>query len=122
MTKLRIFIACCLISINLTAQVPFTRGNIVVVRIGDGTAISSNFKALPVFLDEYTPAGGVVQSIALPTTVNGLNKRFVYSVDESYQGCLTLSQDGRFLAMLGYDADPGASNSSFDPALKTVAR
>src|SRR5207248_6179313 len=44
-----------------SAAVPFTQGNIVVYRVGDGSStpgLSSN--AAPVFLDEYTPTGTLV--------------------------------------------------------------
>lgn len=44
---------------------PFTPNNIVVLRIGDGSAVLSNAGTM-VFLDEYTPAGTLVQSIQLP--------------------------------------------------------
>ena len=37
------------------AQQPLTFGNLVVVRVGDGTAPLSN-AATATFLDEYTPA------------------------------------------------------------------
>jgi hypothetical protein len=50
----------------------FTQGNLVVVRIGDGIATPTN-ASTAVFLDEYTPAGAFVQTIALPTAVSGSN-------------------------------------------------
>ena len=48
----------------------FTPGDIVVERVGNGgAALSSASQA--VFLNEYTPTGTLVQSIALPTAVSG---------------------------------------------------
>src|ERR1043166_9690103 len=59
---------------NVALGAPFTSGNLVVYRVGDGSApLSAN--AAAVFVDEYTPAGVLVQSITLPTAVNGSNKR-----------------------------------------------
>jgi len=44
-----------------------TPGNLVIYRVGDGSAALGT-AATAVFLDEYTPLGTLVQSIALPTT------------------------------------------------------
>ncbi len=82
---------------------PFAPGNIVVYRIGDGSAALTN-AATAVFLDEYTPAGAVVQSIALPTTVVGLNKRLTGSGTATSEGLITRSVDGQYLVAIGYDA------------------
>ena len=43
----------------------FTPGNLVVVRVGAGATALSN-AATQVFLDEYSPTGGLVQSVPLP--------------------------------------------------------
>src|SRR5436190_14750865 len=56
----------------------FTAGNLVVYRVGDGSA-SLNANAAAVFLDEYTASGALVQSIAMPTAVSGSNKRLTAS-------------------------------------------
>ena len=53
----------------------FTAGNVAVVRVGDGAAALSS-AATPVFVAEYTPAGTLVQTIALPTADNGKRARF----------------------------------------------
>ena len=84
----------------------FTSGNIVVVRIGDGVTPLSNASA-PVFLDEYTTSGGLVQSISLPTSVNGSNYRFVNSGSANSEGALTLSPDKLYLCLAGYDTAVG---------------
>jgi predicted extracellular nuclease len=86
----------------------FSSGDLVVVRVGDGgTALSS--AATPVFLDEYTPAGTLVQSIALPTSTAGANRRLTMSGTATSEGALALSVDGRYLTLGGYDADPGTT-------------
>src|SRR5437762_7836877 len=72
----RIRAALCL-SLPLLAAVaaaaPFTPGNVVVYRIGNGTG-SLVAAGNPVFLHEYTPAGVKVQSIGLPTAASRANK------------------------------------------------
>ena len=85
---------------------PFTPNNIVVLRIGDGSAVLSNAGTL-VFLDEYTPAGTLVQSIQLPVVINGGNRRFVTSGSATSEGALILSPNRQFLTMAGYDTIPG---------------
>src|ERR1043165_7037792 len=86
----------------------FTSGNVVVYRCGDGAAgLSSN--ATAVFLDEYTPAGALVQSIALPTSASGANKRLTSSGTATSEGFLSRSVDGRYIILSGYEAAPGAA-------------
>src|SRR5215216_3929691 len=86
----------------------FTAGNIVVYRVGDGTA-ALGATATAVFLDEYTPAGVLVQSIALPTAVNGLNRRLTSSGSATNEGMLTRSGDGQYIVLTGYDASVGTA-------------
>jgi predicted extracellular nuclease len=102
----------------------FTPGDIVVVRLGDGgTGLSG--AAAPVFLDEYTPDGALVQTIPLPTSVAGANKRLTMSGSATTEGALALSADGNYLTLAGYDADPGTasiSSSSTSTVSRVVAR
>lgn len=108
----------CLVTLVTTAQVPFTPGNLVVCRIGDGsTALSSN--AHPVFLDEYTPTGALVQSIALPVVPSGANNPLVLPDDDFQLGTLTLSADGRYLALNGYNAAVGTTTGVLQDATIT---
>ncbi|WP_461782851.1 SdiA-regulated domain-containing protein [Prosthecobacter sp.] len=65
----------------------------------------------PVFVDEYSADGTLVQSIALPTTVSGANKRLVSSGTASSEGLLTRSADGQYLILTGYDVTPPAASS-----------
>src|SRR5689334_10758602 len=87
----------------------FASGDIVVYRVGDGSAALGS-AATAVFLDEYTPAGVLVQSIALPTAVSGLNKRLVASGTATSEGLLTRSADGQYLILAGYDAALGTAS------------
>src|SRR5437763_14586849 len=75
----------------MSQAVPFTPGNVVVYRIGSGgTGRLSNIGS-PVFLDEYTPAGVRLQSIALPTAASGANKALVASGTAAPDGLMTRS-------------------------------
>lgn len=88
----------------LSAQT-FTPGNIVVGRFGDGITSSKTSKTVPVFLDEYTPAGVLVQTIGMPTAVSGSNRRLTAIGNNNYQGSLYRSADGQYLTLMGYDAN-----------------
>jgi len=87
--------AASLFIASTSMAAPFTAGNLVIQRIGDGSGtLSANGN--PVFLDEYTPAGTLVQSIALPTTgpdpcINAGNA--------TSEGYLSRSPNGQYLAI-----------------------
>lgn len=79
----------------------FTPGNLVVYRVGDAsTALAAT--GARVFLDEFTPSGTLVQSIAMPFEGDGA--KLVASGTASSEGLLTRSVDGRFIALAGYNA------------------
>lgn len=89
----------------------FGNGNIVVVRIGTGAIPMTAGTAQPVYLDEYTPCGELVRSIAMPVTVSGSNRRLTLppaSADYT-EGFISLSEDGQYLALGGYDAATGTT-------------
>ena len=87
----------------------FTGGNLVVLRVGTGSAALSGV-ATAVFLDEYSTGGGTsVQSIALPTADSGSNQTLTQSGSAGSEGALNLSADGRYLTLVGYDAAPGTT-------------
>jgi len=99
---------------------PFKPGNIVVARVGDGTAALTN-AATAVFLDEYTPAGQLVQTIALPTSVVGNNRSLTAAGIASSELGLTRSADGRYLVLTGYGTTPGTAAVASTPTTE-VAR
>jgi hypothetical protein len=102
-------------------QSPFTQGNLVIYRVGDEVSTLAN-TGNPVFLDEYSPTGTLVQSVSLPTTVNGSNYQLVASGTASSEGFLTLSVDEQYLLLTGYGANiPYASSLSATTAT-TVPR
>ncbi len=101
---------------------PFVPGNLVVTRVGDGTPQSGSGPSVPIFLDEYTTGGTLVQSIAVPTTDGNMMSA---SMTATSEGFLTLSTDGRYLMFTGYRAAPGiASIANTDAATypRVVAR
>ena len=85
----------------------FNPSNIVVYRVGTGAAALSS-AATAVFLDEYTSAGTLAQSIALPTLTGG-GRALTASGTATSEGLLTRSGDGRFLILTGYDAAVGTA-------------
>lgn len=93
----------------LASAAPFTPGNIVVARVGDATGPLSA-AAAPVFLDEYTPAGTLVQTIDLPTAVSGSNRILTASGNVTSELGMTRSADGRYLVLAGYSAAPGTAS------------
>jgi hypothetical protein len=90
-------------------------GDLVIYRVGDGgAALSAN--ATAVFLDEYTTAGILVQSIPLPTT--GTSSLTAVG-NATTEGILTVSQDGNSLLFTGYRKDVGGATPNTDPATTT---
>ncbi|ALW85802.1 hypothetical protein AUC43_12290 [Hymenobacter sedentarius] len=106
-TKLRACLASLFIMAPaLAPAAPFTPGNIVVVRVGDGSATLTS-AATATFLLEYTPAGVLVQTIALPTAVAGNNSILTNTGSSTSDAVLTRSVNGAYLVLTGYDAAVG---------------
>jgi hypothetical protein len=97
-------LAFAIVTVNDCLAGMFTPGNLVVVRT-DGITSS----ARPGFLQEFTLTGIPVQTLSLPTSVNGLNRRLTLSSFHA-QGFLSRSTDGRFLLLGGYDAPVGTAS------------
>ncbi len=87
---------------------PFAPGNLAVYRIGEGTADLVG-TGNPVFIDEYTTAGALVQSIALPTTATDPQKPLIASGTATSEGLLSRSTDSRFLIVPGYGTALGGA-------------
>ena len=99
----------------------FTAGNIVVCRIGNGsTALSS--AAFPVFLDEYTPDGTLVSTVAMPTANSGGNSMLTLSGNNTAECQITRSTDGRYILLPGYKAAVTTSGVSSAFSDKVIAR
>jgi uncharacterized repeat protein (TIGR01451 family) len=104
-----------------TMPAAFTAGDLIIYRVGTGTGSLVN-TGNPVFLDEYTPAGAIVQSIALPTTDSGTTHALIASGTATSEGLLTRSADGHYLTLTGYDTTTGGSTSLTGTASATVKR
>jgi hypothetical protein len=92
------------------APVPFTAGNIVVCRVGTGVnGTLSSIAWQRVFLDEYTPAGSLVQTIAMPFVggAGDTTNKFTSGGDEY----LNLSTNGQYLLFTGYNLPPGVTSA-----------
>jgi hypothetical protein len=99
---------------------PITVGNLVVYRVGTGSGSLVN-TGNAVFLDEYTPSGTLVQSIAMPTAASGSNKQLIASGTASSEGFLTVSPNGQYVTLTGYAANIGGATSiSGTSAARTV--
>jgi hypothetical protein len=103
------------------AQASFTPGNLVIYRVGDGVSSLAN-TGNPIFIDEYTPTGSLVQSIAAPTTVSGSNKQCIASGTATSEGLITRSENGKFLTFTGYARDLGGAGSVSATTSATVGR
>jgi len=95
------------------AQSSFTPGNVVIYRVGDGSGPLVN-TGNPVFLDEFSPAGTLVQSIPMPystsfstarpgATIAYVRSALVASGSAVEEIGISRSADGRFLILTGYD-------------------
>jgi len=116
--------ACSLILLVTPLVAQITPGNLVVARVGTGSAALSN-AATAVFLDEYTQAGAFVQSVPLPTASNGAQRAFACSGTATSEGGLTQSVDGKWLVLAGYGAVPGTAaiaGTSSTSAPRVMAR
>jgi hypothetical protein len=86
----------------------FTAGNIVVCRVGSGATLGT--ASAEVLLDEYTPTGTLVQTIALPTTPTTSGNRALTVGGSSTTECqISLSPNGQFITLAGYNAAPGTA-------------
>lgn len=87
---------------------PFTTGNILVFRTGDGfNAMSASGNRF--YIDEYAPTGSQtdpIQSIIMPTIALGDNKPVLASGVQSNDGQLSVSSDGKFAIFGAYNALP----------------
>jgi hypothetical protein len=83
----------------------FTPGDLVIYRVGDGTAPLAGTGAA-VFLDEYSPAGTLIQSIPVPTST------LVATGNSTTEGGIDLSQDGSHLVFTGFASTVGGTTSA----------
>ena len=89
---------------------PFTGGNIVVEKVGNGSALSS--AAFPVAVDEYNTSFSFQQSVAFNNSPTVTSPANLTSAGSSGQdGLMTLSSDGKFLTVPGYNLTTGTASA-----------
>lgn len=90
------------------AQATFFPSNLVVLRVGDGAQTLIN-SGNTLFLDQFASNGAYVNTMALPDS--GTSALLISGVATS-EGYMTLSGDGRLLAVAGYNTNRGALTKS----------
>jgi hypothetical protein len=85
----------------------FTAGNVVVTRVGTGSAALSA-AATPFFIEEYNTSG-LVNTFSIPTT--GSN-RLLMAGNSTSEGFISRTADFSKLVIPGYDATSGLANIS----------
>jgi hypothetical protein len=110
MKRFGLLLSAIVINVALFAQ-NFTPGNLVVYRAGDGANPLINTGS-PVFIDEYTIAGTLVQSVAMPTAAAGGNFPFSCSGTATSEGLISQSVDGKYLLLTGYSVMTYSSSLS----------
>ncbi|MBV9242151.1 MAG: carboxypeptidase regulatory-like domain-containing protein [Acidobacteria bacterium] len=99
----------------------FIAGDVVVYRVGDTSAALSS-AAAPAFLDEYTPAGALVQTIALPTAVSGSNRICTNAGSATSEEHMRLSTNTQFLVWGCYDAAVATATVASGAANRVIGR
>jgi hypothetical protein len=92
-----------------------------VLRVGaNGSAAALSNTAAPVFIDTFASGianqSGPSGTLAISTTTNGANRRLTMVGNATSEGGLSLSSDGRYLTLIGYDSAVGSASSTMFPA------
>jgi hypothetical protein len=120
MIKIRVLFCVGAASLAQLAQAQFYPGNLAVLRAGDGLQILTN-SGNQIFVDQYTPAGTLVNTVAIPT--NGPQSLLI-SGKASSEGFIGLSSDKHLLTIVGYNTNlnAGSTNSLADSISSMVPR
>jgi len=102
-------ILAMLLNNNLLAQ-NFASGSLSLLRVGNGTSAINNTSA-PVFLDEYSTNGNLIQTIAIPNSISSPHK-LVLTGNSINQGFITRSSNGQYIVFGGYDTTTGGTSPS----------
>ena len=97
---------------------PITSGNLVIYRVGSGANTLAN-TGNNVFLDEYTTAGVLVQSIEMPSTGAGTK---LVSAGATAEGPMSISPDGKWIGFTGYNSTISAASSITSATSAAVPR
>lgn len=84
------------------ANAQFTLGNLVVSRVGNGTdALANTWGSISLL--EYTTAGSLVSTTTVSTYSSGTPSGLQWSGTATSEGAISLSSDGTFLTLVGYN-------------------
>jgi hypothetical protein len=98
------------------AQTTLFPSNLVVLRVGDGAQTLTN-SGNTLFLDQFASNGVYVSTMALPDS--GPSSLLISGVATS-EGYMTLSGDGRLLAVAGYSTNRGVLTSSLSSSASSA--
>jgi hypothetical protein len=96
---------------RVTIATGFNAGNLVAERAGDGSAALTS-AGTPIFIQEYTPTGELVQTKTLPNAFprpTGNPYNALDSGSATSNGQLSRSADGRFICVPAYNGTNGES-------------
>jgi hypothetical protein len=94
-------------SLATASAAPLTSGNLLIYRVGDGSTALNTANAAPVYLDEFTTSGTLVQSIWMGAAFSAVG-------NATTEGILSVSQDGSSIIFTGYNKAPGGTSPSGD--------
>lgn len=98
---------------------PISFGNLLVFRVdNDGRALSN--AASRVFIDEYKMDGTLVQSFEMPSGDAGT--RLTASGTATSEGKFSVSPNGQWVALVGYDRAFGEAGTAVGELNRTIAR
>ncbi len=93
----------------------FSHGDLVVLQVGNGSIASTG---APGFLNDYLPSGGPLQvQVALPKTGSSA---LIFG-GSSYDGALSVSANGQYIVIAGYNVPTGFSSGAIDSSSTTGA-
>jgi len=103
-------------ALSISAYAQFLPGNLAVLRVGNGTeALSTGGNSS--FIDQYTVAGGYVNSVSIPNSGPG---SVVLEGNRTAAAFLSLSPDNQYLTFAGYNALPGNGGVSVQSSIGTL--
>jgi hypothetical protein len=113
-----ILLAAC--SSKVAHSAPFASTSVLVTRLGDGsTTGTSGTAAAATFVDEYSQAGSLLQSVAFPTSGADVTT-ILYDSSGKSEGGLAVSGDGCVVALAGFAVTPGSTVGTSGTARERV--